>query len=447
LQRPAKKNKKAIMKNVPFSGPRRHFLKASGLAAGAAAAPLIIPSRLLGKDAPSNKINLGFIGMGSQGTGRNMGTFLHEDDAIVRAVCDVKLSAANNAKKMVDQKYGHTDCATYQDYRDVIAREDLDAIVISTPDHWHVPLSMAALHAGKDVFSEKPSLTITEGRALVNEVKKRQAVFQWGIEDRSLIKYYRLAGWARSGAIGTLKTIHVTLAHKPAIALDEPAAIPTDLDWNMWLGPAPYRPYTSTIIGPQNWRNVTDFSGGSLTDWGAHIVDTAQIGARMEHSGPIEVSGTCEQFDSKKFQSNTPINYKLHYRYANGVDMLVDDGNVNIKFVGSDGWVQCSGWNGTWTASDPKILHIKEFGDEANYWPRPEIEHRDFLDSMKSRKPPAYHVEAGHRLSSTLHLGHEALRSGRTITWDPATERFGADSTESTKSIVYKRPARDWAKA
>ncbi len=410
-------------------------------------APLILPSGLLGKNAPSNRITLGFIGMGGQGTGRNLGTFLNQEDATVLAVCDVRKTAMENARNMVDKKYQNSNCAVYQDFREMLSRKDLDGIVISTPDHWHVPLSLLALRTGKDVFCEKPSLMITEGRELVNEVAKRKAVFQWGIEDRSLIKYHRLAGWARSGAIGKLQSVHVSLPRKPAFLKEDIAPVPDDLDWNMWLGPAPFHDYTPTRTHHQTWRTISDYSGGAITDWGAHLVDTAQVGAAMDNSGPSEVSGTGTLPDPKKYQSDVPVDFNLHYRYANGVDMFVQDGKVDIKFVGSEGWVRCAGWDGVWSASSNKILRIKEFGNEANFWPRPQIEHRDFLDSMKSRKQPAYHAEAGHRLSSTLHLGHMAIRSGRTIRWDPAKEAFPSGDTDSAKSIIYKRPARDWQSA
>jgi len=420
---------------------RRSFLKTGALAG----APCVIPARLLGSKSPSNTITLGFIGMGGQGTGRNLGTFLHEKDCRALAVCDVKTPHARRAKDKVDKQYKNSDCTVHRDFREVIARDDLDAIVISTPDHWHVPMSLMALRAGKDVFSEKPSLTIVEGRALATEVARRKAIFQWGIEDRSLVKYHRLAGWARSGAIGDLEEIHVSLAHKKALPKDKPTAVPEDLDWNLWLGPAPFRPYEASITGPQNWRNITDYSGGSLTDWGAHLVDTAQIGAGMDASGPIEVSGSSRELEAGKWQSNAPTNYTLEYTYANGVKMFVKDAGVDIRFVGSKGWVKCSGWNGTWKASDEKIFKIKEFGREARFWPRPDIEHRDFLDSMKSRKPTAYHPEAGHRLFSALHLGHIAIHTGKKVTWDPVKESFG--DPELVKNFIYRRESRDWASA
>lgn len=383
--------------------------------------------------------------MGNQGIGRNLGTFLNQPEVVVRTVCDVWKDRAEAAKQKVDEKAGNAQCLACTDFRRVIERDDLDAIVISTPDHWHVPLSLAALQSGKDVFCEKPSLSIAEGRELVREVEQRKAVFQWGIEDRSLIKYHRLAGWVRSGAIGRLTSIEVVLPKKVAFPAEPECPVPDGLDWNLWLGPAPFHPYTATRAESMHWRMIQDYSGGMITDWGAHLVDTAQVGARVEDSGPVEISGTGTVPDSPALQSNVPIDFHIRYRYANGVELQVSDGEVNIKFTGTGGWVACTGWNGKWTASDPQILRIQEFGEEAGFWPLPPIEHRDFLDCMKSRQKPAYHAEAGHRLSTTLHLGHLAVRTGKTIRWDPGREAFAGDGDDFTKSIIYQRPARDWA--
>jgi len=410
----------------------------------AATAPLIIPSRLLGKDAPSNKITLGFIGMGGHGIGRNLGNFLAQPDAVTLAVCDARKSAASRAMELVHQHDENNACLAYQDFREVIARKDIDAIVISTPDQWHAPMSMASLQAGKDVFCEKPSLTITEGRELADEVAKRQAVFQWGLEDRSLIKYHRLAGWARSGMIGKLQSVHVSLPSKRPFPMEASGPIPDDLDWNLWLGPAPFHPYTPQRTNPEHWRMIEDYSGGVITDWGSHLMDTAQIGVDMENSGPLEISGTCEMPDAAASESSVPFNVNVRYRYANDVEIFVTEGEVDIKFVGADGWVRCHGWNGEWSASNPEILRIDRFPDTADFWPLPPVEHRDFLDAMKSRGNPAYHVEAGHRLSTTLHLGHLAVRSGRVIQWNPETESFGDGDVESAISSIYRRPARDW---
>ncbi len=433
------------MNDQPPTQPTITRRRVLGGLAASVAGPLIIPSRLLGKDAPSNKITLGFIGMGLQGISRNLASFNNQADAVTLAVCDVRKSAAHKAKNIVDQHHDNRDCFASSDFREIIDRDDIDAIVISTPDHWHVPLSMAALKAGKDVFCEKPTLTITEGRRLVEEVTRRKAVFQWGIEDRSLIKYHRLAGWARSGMLGTLKSIHVVLPRKRSYPREEPAPVPEDLDWNLWLGPAPFHPYTPRRAEPQHWRMISDYSGGTITDWGSHLIDTAQVGAGMENSGPIEVVGSAVIPDSESSESSVPLDLKLRYHYPNDVEMFVTNGEVDIKFVGAEGWARCKGWNGQWSASDHEMLRRDIFAPEAGYWSRPPIEHRDFLDAVKSRGKPAYHVEAGHRLATALHLGHLAARSGRTIGWNPDIESFSDDDTESAKSFIYHRPSRDWS--
>ena len=191
---------------------RRAFLKEGCLAAGAAVAfPTILPSSVLGENAPSKRITLGFIGMGAQGTQVNLKMFLNEADAQVLAVCDAYKSRADTAADMVNKRYGTTDCKVYQDFRKIIEDPSIDAVVVSTPDHWHVPMSMMALQAGKDVFCEKPTHSIHEGAELVREVEKRGAVFQAGIEDRSIIHFHKMVEWARNGALGTLARVDVTL--------------------------------------------------------------------------------------------------------------------------------------------------------------------------------------------------------------------------------------------
>ena len=180
---------------------------------------------------------------------------------------------------------------------------------------------------------------------------------------------------------------------------------------------------------------------------GAHLVDTAQLGAGVDGSGPVEVSGTGDIADRREYQSDVAVHYKLRYRYANGVEMFVQDDAPDIKFIGDDGWVRCEGWNGGWSASSEEILRQQEFGGREGYWELPPMEQRNFLDCIKSRKPTTYHAEAGHRLSTTLHLGHLAIRSGRTIRWDPEKEAFPEEDADSSQSIIYRRPARDWTAA
>jgi predicted dehydrogenase len=367
------------------------------------AAPLILPSRLFGGQAPSQQITLGFIGVGSHGLGYNLANFLTENDCRAVAVCDVFADRRQRAREVVDTHYGTGDCRTYADFRELLARDDIDAVVISTPDHWHVPLSLLALAAGKDVFCEKPTLTIAQGRQLANEVKKHDAVFQTGLEDRSLTPYHMLAEAVRNGAIGQLETIEVGLPFKKThiFPAEDPTPVPKDLNYNMWLGEAPFAPYSPMRTHKDCWRQVRDYSGGTLTDWGAHIMDTAQVGNFAEHSGPVAVEG---------------------------------EGEIPPKAP------QVAGWRGPLEAHDRDIFR-REY-ENNKIWPLPPGEHRNFLDCVRSRMATTYTAEALHRLSTVMHIGNIATELGRKLKWDPESESFGDPEADRLRS----RAARtDWA--
>jgi predicted dehydrogenase len=384
---------------------------------------------------------MGFIGLGGQGFGYNMRTFLHQKDAVVTATCDVKKSQSERAKQAADKQYKNKDCRCFTDFRKLLELKDIDAICISTPDHWHAPLSMMALETGKHVMCEKPTLTIVEGQKLIKEVEKRKAVFQWGIEDRSVLKYHMMAEWVLNGAIGKLKLIDVTLPNGRLFRKEEPMDPPADLDWNLWLGPAPFHKYTRTRTHANHWREIFDYSGGQITDWGSHLVDTAQIAAGVDKTGPIEVEGQGEI--PKDAQTNVPIKYKVTLKYANGATIVYRNGGTGIKFEGEGGWIKCDRWRGRITASSDDILRTKYEKGKSKHWPIPPGEHRDFLNCIKSKKKCAYHAEAGHKLFVPLHLGHIAIRLGRKLKWDP--EKEVVDDKEAAK--MMDRPARDWQKA
>jgi len=304
------------------------------------------------------------------------------------------------------------------------------------------------LRTGKDVFCEKPSLTITEGRELVEEAARLGKVFQWGIEDRSLIKYWMLAGLARTGAIGEVHSVECGQPNKPMFDLEDPVPVPDDLDWNLWLGPAPYAEYTPTVTDPQRWRQHLDYSGGSLTDWGAHLCDTAQIGIGMDESGPAEILGTSKEMTKNSYVT-VPSGYDILFRYSNNATIRVRDTarKIFIRFEGTEGWIQCEKWNGELSASDVNLFRNLKLENHPNFWPRPASEQRNFADAVLSRGQTTYHAEAGHRLSSMLHLGHLAIRSGKTVYWNPDEERFASDSKEHKNSIIYRRRSRDWERA
>lgn len=422
---------------------RRRVLGAVAGAAGLAIVPTLVPSRVLGENAPSKRIALGFIGVGGHGHGYNLKSFLVQDDCRAVAVCDVFGSRRKQARETVDAHNKDTACREYADFRELLAQQDIDAVCISTPDHWHVPVSMMALEAGKDVMCEKPTLTIAEGRALVDLVAKRKAVYQVGLEDRSVIQYHKMAELCRNGALGTLKTIHVKLPAGTAYPKEDPVPVPPDLNWEMWLGPAPFHPFTPNRTAWMHWRQVRDYSGGMLTDWGAHLIDTALVANSCELSGPVEVEGQGEI--PQNSLATTHVNFKLHYRFANGVDMHVESGGVAIRFEGTDGWVANNGWRGPLEGTSKDLLRTKFPAETNKIWPLPPSEHRNFLDCVKSRQPTTYTAEHCQRLSTSLHIGNIAMELGRKLRWDPQAEKF-VDDEAANKLLT--RPAReDWKKA
>jgi len=414
---------------------RRNFLKkAAAVSAGAIGFPFIISSSALGKAgavAPGNRITVGFIGLGGHGIGCNLRGFLEQPDAQAVALCDVDTARIRRAVSTVEQKYGsdYRGYFTTQDWRDVIARDDIDAVMISTPDHWHVPISIAAAKAGKDVCCEKPTLTISEGRALVNAVKRYGRVFQTSTEDRAIHIYHRMAELVRNGRIGKLHTIRVKLPSGPNPGqiygrTYQPQPVPKGFDYDMWLGPAPYAPYHPARCHG-NFRWILDYSGGQLTDWGGHQLDIAQLGNNTEHTGPVEVEG--EGIFPKQGLYNTATVYHIKYKYANGVTLFIGSGGADIQFEGTEGWVGNYGWRGKLQASSQSILDSVIGPNETHLYTCPGREHRNFLDCVKSRRAPYFPAETGHRCCTVAHLGNISMLLQRKLRWDPDKEEFPND--------------------
>lgn len=406
---------------------RRKFMRSSAQAVSALALPALVDARVLGNSAlaPSNRITVGCIGVGGHGTAVNLKGFLAQSDAQVVAVCDVDSQRMENARRLVNDHYANQDCVATKDFRDIIGRQDIDAVMISTPDHWHTPISLMAARAGKDICCEKPTLTIQEGRILVNTIQRYGRVFQTSTEDRSLFVYHRLAELVRNGRIGKLHTIKVELPHQPNGPGDPtPMPVPPELDYDMWLGPAPYAPYNRDRLH-FNFRWIWDYSGGIITDWGTHLFDTAQWANDTEHSGPVEIDAKGTFWDTGLY--NTPKEYAVEYTYANGVKMFVKDGTPSIRFEGTEGWIGNRGWIGPLQASDPKILNSVIGPNETKLFTCPGGEHRNFLDCVKSRKDPYFSVEIGHRVSTVCHLANISLLLGRKLKWDPIKEIFPDD--------------------
>ncbi len=417
---------------MPPHRSRRHFLKA---AAAAIAAPYVIPAAARGADgrpAPSNRINMGCIGMGGEGLGKNTQVFLGQPDAQILAVCDVDPARCGQGRSIVEDRYSkaatsgrYIGCSAYSDFREILARRDIDAVMIAAPDHWHVPMSLAAIKAGKDVICEKPTLTIAEGRALADTVKRYGAVFQLSTEDRAMPCHHRMAELVRNGRIGKLQRILVTLPAGPGNAGDPtPRPVPPGFDWDMWLGPAPWSPYCPDRTH-WNFRWITDYSGGMLTDWGAHLIDTAQWANDTEFTGPLEVEGSGKRHENGLY--DTFYEYNLRYKYGNGVEMIVTSGGVALRFEGAEGWVGNNGWLGKVEASSKKILDSEIGVNETHLYTAPS-EHRNFLDCIKTRKAPYFPAEIGHRCCTVMHIGNIAMWTGRKLRWDPQAERFANDA-------------------
>ena len=420
------------MRTIPS---RRQFLRSAALAL-----PAFSALRLQAEGpAPSEKVTLGCIGLGIHGGSYNLRNFLEIPEARVVAVCDVYADRCITARDKVNAAYGNQDCAIHADFRELLARTDIDAVVISTPDHWHVLMSLMAARAGKDVFCEKPTLTIGEGRTLVNEIARTGIIYQGGIEDRSVDIYHRMAELVRNGRLGALERIRVALPAGDAFPKEEPVPVPDGLDYEMWLGPAPFSPYTPTKLDAQQWRNHFDYSGGKLTDWGAHLIDTAQVALYEEHGGPVEVDGKGEF--PVDCMANTATSYEINYRYASGVEMLVKSDGTGIGFYGTDGWIKSKAWREPIEASDPEILNAVYPPESNKMYPRPVGEHQAFIDGVKSRKAPYYTPEDIHRLSTTMHLGNISMRLGRKLAWDGVKEEFvGDDAANAMRSRPMREP-------
>lgn len=415
---------------------RRHFVRTT--AAATVAAPTIIPAHVLGKNAPSNKITVGFIGTGGHGTGWNLPSYLNNEDAKILVACDVDDNRMNHAKGIINQNYDNKDCATTKDFREVLARDDIDAVMISTPDHWHTLISVMAIRAGKDVQCEKPTLTIDEGKLLIETVRKHKKVFQTSTEDRAVPVYHRMAELVRNGRIGKLQRIEVILPKQPGKAGDPtPQPIPKGFDYDMWLGPAPKAPYTKDRV-LFHFRWISDYSGGIICDWGTHLFDTAQWGNDTERSGPIEIEGKGTRWKGGLY--DTVKEYDVTYRYANGVTMTCKPGNPSIKFIGTDGWVGNTGWRAPLQASSKEIMESKISPGETHLFTNPKGEHRNFLDCVKSRKDPYFPVDIGHRVSTVCHLANIAIDRNKKLKWNPEKEVFiGDDQANEMRKIRQGR--------
>jgi len=402
---------------------RRGFLKTAAVIA----APAVIPASVLGAEdrpPPSERIVMGCIGVGGMGKG-NMRSFMGYPEVQMVAVCDVDKRMRAEAKKIVEDHYAkqtesgaYKGCAEYNDFRELLARDDIDAVVISTPDHWHAIIAIESAKAGKDIYCEKPlTLTIREGRAMVRAVRRYGRVFQTGSQQRSEYngKFRRACEYVRNGRIGKLLTIHVSCGGPSGDCYLPAQPVPDGLDWDFWLGPAPWRPYNEKIH-PFAWRSYRDYSGGGMTDWGAHHFDIAQWALDMDNSGPVEI-----------IPPNGKDVERLTFKYANGVLMYhggYTGPTSGVLFTGTDGKIEV-GRDHLATYPEEIMKEPLAPGDVHLY--KSPGHRRDFLDCVKERRRPVCDVEIGHRSVTVCHLGNLAYWLKRPLKWDPAKEEFVGD--------------------
>jgi len=395
--------------------------------AAALALPYVVPSAVLSGNAPSKRITMGAIGLGNQGL-HNLRSFLTFDDVRVLAVCDVDAGHLERAKETVDSAYGNKDCAAYHDFREVLARGDLDTVLIATPDHWHAILAIEAAKAGKDIYCEKPiSLTVAEGRAVVETMRRYNTVYQSGTQRRSIACFRFAVDMARTGVLGELQTLHCYYHNGPTCPPQPVQPVPKGFDYDTWLGPSPWEPYTqSRCHGSFRW--IYDYSGGQLTDLGAHFADLAQWAHGEEQTSPTHYEGWAEFPKDGLF--NTPVKFEVTATYADGVKMIMHDetepgrGPRGNKFVGTEGWVSVDD-TGKVTASSDAIL--RRLNAAQRGYEFMEGHHRDFLDCVRTRARTIASPEVAHRSTTTCHIANICLRLGRKLQWDPAVERFVND--------------------
>jgi len=417
---------------------RREFLK---VGAGAAVAlPGIVPSTVFGKSAPSERIVMGQVGTGGMGTG-DMRTFMGRKNVQMIAVCDVDKKHRDRAKSLVDRHYKNSDCKAYNDFRKITRDKQIEAISVGTPDHWHVIPAIDAAKNGKDMYVQKPlTLTIKEGRVLSDTVKRYGRILQTGSQQRSGREFRLACELVRNGRIGDLKTVHVRIPgnNRKCQPTWKPEPVPEGFDYNFWLGQAPFAPYHHQRCHYQ-FRFILDYSGGQVTNWGAHFLDIAQWGLGADDSGPVEVADTGGAFPKQGlFTTATRVSFKA--TYANGVVLTCRTGGANTRFEGTKGWVDVTRGR---IRTQPASLAKETFGANEIHLYKSSDHYGDFLDCVRTRKQPICTAEIGHRSASVCHLGNIAMLCKATLKWDPKTEKFiGNDKANSMVSRVMRDPWR-----
>lgn len=433
---------------------RRAFVAATG---AAIAAPYIIPASALGKEgkaAPSERIVMGVIGTGGQARGLT-GNAIKQPDTQIVALCDVNAQTVAEAKKQVDEFYGNQDCWTCRDFRELNAREDIDAVIIGTPDHWHALTSIDAARHGKDIYCEKPlTWSLGEGQAVVEAVRENQRVLQVGSMQRSDARFKRACEIVRNGYLGKIKHINVSLPdYGNHLWADEFPKAPDFLDWEFYVGPATWTPFHPKRYD-WDWRWWMAFGGGQMMDWIGHHADIAHMAMDWDNTGPRVITGVrWDMLNERNNLYDAPARYRFECEYNGGVTMTVANTSdmpeefkqaagdrLGTQFIARDGaWIYVD--RGEFRASSDELLKLTIKDSDFRF--RPEGNHmRDFLDCVMSRREPSAPVNAGHRSASIGHLGKIACQLGATLRWDPRTETFPKEP--SLNALLTRQYRGDW---
>jgi myo-inositol 2-dehydrogenase/D-chiro-inositol 1-dehydrogenase len=446
---------------------RRTFIKNSLAASAAAMAiPSIVPSSVFGKNAPGNKIHIGQIGCGRIARGHDLHDTLPFDVARVIAVSDLDSNRMKDGKKLVEDFYAnkkgssnYIEVRMYDDYREMLLNSDLDAVIISTPDHWHAQPAIEAALAGKDIYLQKPtSLTLAEGRLVADVVKRKGVIMQLGTQQRSSPQFRIAAELVRNGRIGKLHTVKIGLPGDPSGPEAKEMPVPPNLNYDMWLGETPYVYYTEIGVHPQvgydrpGWLRREQFGAGMITGWGQHHFDSAAWGMDTEHTGPISIEAVAEFPKSGLWDVHGDFMVKAEY--ANGVTQYTSGGFPNgIRYEGTEGWIFVSRGDYVATASDPvsqensrkaldasdPAILTSEIKENEIHLYRSNDQHGNWLDCIRSRKEPISPAEIGHRACSICLLSHIAMKLPRRLYWNPEKEQFIND--EEANSML-SRPQR-----
>ncbi len=448
------------MKRTPYTS-RRRFLQTGVAALGF---PTIVPSSIFGQNAPSNRITMAAVGWGMQGPG-NMGSFLNEPDCQVVAACDLDKNHLDAALKKINEHNNNSDCKGYADYRELMARKDIDCVMLAVPDNWHALVSTEALRSGKDVYGEKPlARTIIEQQAIVKAVQKYNRIWQTGSWQRSVDQFRIAAEIVRNGLIGKITHVEVGLpsGHNDFAKTKDKMSVtppPANLDYEKWIGPATMQDYIEARVH-KNWRWDYNIGGGQLLDWIGHHCDIAHWGMDSDNGGPSEIKPIMADFPPRTDVWNTATKYRAELTYPGGITMTIAGGHPDIKggtkWIGTDGWVWVD--RGGFDCSKPELKQAIKAREGANVVERfraPKLgddiiktrlyetkgHQRNFLDCIKSRKPTVTPVETAHHSAIPGHLSLISMMLNEPLKWDAAKEEIiGNEKASKMLGREYRGP-------